>query len=177
MRRINDASLNLIKSFEGLKLKPYLDSVKIPTIGYGTIQYPDGRKVTLQDPAITEEQAVGYLMYEVALKTKGVEDAVKVQLNDNEFGALVSFAYNCGVNAFKNSTLLKMLNAGNNRNAVADQFLRWNKAGGQVIAGLTRRREAERSLFLKATSSNLLPDGPSDDDISVKLEDIEKDVL
>lgn len=177
MRRINEAALKLIKSFEGLKLKPYLDSVGIPTIGYGTIMYPSGLKVSMQDKSITEEQAEGFLMYEIMLKTKGVQDMVKVPLNDNEFGALVSFAYNCGVNALKGSTLLKMLNGGSKKEDVADQFLRWNKAGGKVVNGLTRRREAERSLFLQPVQENLLGDGPSDDDINVKLEDIEKDIL
>jgi lysozyme len=148
MRSVSTAGVNLIISFEGLKLQPYLDSVGIPTIGYGTIQYPDGTKVSLNDPEITQDQATQYLQYQMNLKASAVESAVTVSLNDNEYAALVCFAYNVGVGAFQGSTLLKMLNAGQDRTAVADQLLRWDKAGGKEIPGLTRRRQAERSLFL-----------------------------
>ena len=114
----------MIKSFEGLRLKPYLDSVNIPTIGYGTIKYPSGKAVTMQDPDITEDQATEYLLHEIELKSSAVESYVKVPLNDNEYAALVSFAYNVGSGALQGSTLLKMLNANSDRQAVADQFLR-----------------------------------------------------
>lgn len=178
MRSVKDAGINLIKSFEGLFLKPYLDPINIPTIGYGTIKYPNGKAVTMQDSEINEKQAEAYLIWEVKEKAEAVENMVKVPLNDNEFDALVSFAYNVGVGALKGSTLLKMLNAGQDRTAVADQFLRWNKAGGQVFNGLTRRRQAERALFLQPmVQSSLLPDGPSDDDIAAKLKEIEDDIM
>jgi lysozyme len=81
-------------------------------------------------------------------KSSAVENMVSVAINDNEYAALVCFAYNVGVGALHGSTLLKMLNANQDRVAVADQFLRWNKAGGIELPGLTRRRQAERSLFL-----------------------------
>lgn len=169
----------MIKSFEGLRLKPYLDSVNIPTIGYGTIKYPSGKAVTMQDPDITEDQATEYLLHEIELKSSAVESYVKVPLNDNEYAALVSFAYNVGSGALQGSTLLKMLNANSDRQAVADQFLRWNKAGGKEIAGLTRRRQAERSLFLQPVveSNNTLPSGPSDEEIDNKLKDLENEIL
>lgn len=178
MRKVNKACIDLIKSFEGLFLKAYLDPVKIPTIGYGTIKYPNGKAVTMADKPITEVQAIEYLTHEVNEKAAGVEKVAKVPLNDNEFGALVSFAYNVGSNALATSTLLKKLNAGD-RAGAADEFLRWNKAKGQVLPGLTRRRTAERDLFLKpeGTTSNVLPDGPSDADINVTLEEIEKEAL
>ncbi len=177
MRSVNAGGVHLIVSFEGLKLSPYLDSAGIPTIGYGTILYPDGTKVSLNDPEITQDQATEYLQHQMSLKASAVEGMVTVALNDNEFAALVCFAYNVGVGGLHGSTLLTMLNAGQDRAAVADQFLRWNKAGGKEIPGLTRRRQAERSLFLHAP-----PDGgsdlkvPSDDDINVKLSDIENKV-
>ncbi len=182
MRNINDSGVNLIKSFEGLRLKPYLDAVGIPTIGYGTIQYPNGKKVTMTDPEITEALAIAYLVHEINEKAKGVESLVKVQLNDNEFAALVSFAYNVGTGALGGSTLLKLLNANADRTAVADQLLRWNKAGGKELAGLTRRRQAERALFLQPVvqsnnTGNLLPDGPTEDDINRKLKEIEDDIM
>lgn len=180
MRNVNKAGLDLIKSFEGLFLKPYLDPIKIPTIGYGTIEYPDGRKVTMQDPAITEQKALELLQHEVDKKAAAVEKLVKVPLNDNEFAALSSFSYNVGSGALGTSTLLKLLNAGADRVAVADQFLRWDKAGGKQLPGLTRRRQAERSLFLQPmveSNSNQLPDGPSDDDINDKLKKLEDEIM
>lgn len=178
MRKVNKATLDLIKGFEGLRLKPYLDAVGIPTIGYGTILYPNGKKVSLNDPTITEDQALEYFEHEVNLKASEIESMIHVPLNDNEFGALVSFAYNVGSNALRDSTLLKFLNANQDKVAVADQLLRWNKAGGKELPGLTRRRQAERSLFLNPMpSEEVLAEIPSDEDIEVKLKDIEKDIL
>lgn len=182
MRKTNKAGIDLIKSFEGLYLKPYLDPVNIPTIGIGTIAYPDKRKVSMSDPAITEAQAIEYLEHELREKEQGVEKLVKVPLNDNEFAALVCFAYNVGLGALEKSTLLKLLNA-DDRKGAADQFLRWNKAGGKELKGLTRRREAERHLFLtvpadpRASNDNLLPDGPTEEDIGVKLKEIEEEAM
>ena len=147
MRKVNKAGIDLIKSFEGLFLKPYLDPVQITTIGYGTIKYPNGKAVTMKDPAITEAQAVEYLEHEVNEKAAAIEKMVKVPLNDNEFAALTSFAYNVGSGALEKSTLLKLLNGGSNRTQVADQFLRWNKAGGKVLLGLTKRRAADACLL------------------------------
>ena len=182
MRSINKAGIDLIKSFEGLSLKPYLDSVKVPTIGYGTILYDTGKAVTMQDPAITEDRAVELLTWEVNQKCAGVEKMVTATVNDNEYAALVSFAYNLGLGSLHGSTLLKLLNAGADRGAVADQFLKWNKAGGVEVPGLTRRRQAERSLFLQppevqSNSNDQLPDSPSDSDIDNKLKSIEDDIL
>lgn len=180
MRPVNKAGTDLIKSFEGLFLKPYLDPINIPTIGYGIIRYPSGQAVTMQDPAITEVQASEYLMHEVEEKAQNVERMVKVAINDNEYAALVSFAYNVGWQALEKSTLMKMLNANADRIAIADQFLRWNKAGGKELAGLTRRRQAERSLFLQPvveSKSEQLPSGPSDDDINAKLKKLEDEIM
>lgn len=147
MRQINKASLNLIKQFEGCVLQPYLDSVKVPTIGIGTIKYPNGTKVTMKDPPITQEQAEEYLQNHLIGNCLSVSDLVKVVLNDNEFGALVSFVYNLGAGALASSSLLKKLNA-NDRLGAAEEFLKWDHAGGQRLAGLTKRRQAERALFL-----------------------------
>lgn len=136
---------DLIKEFEGLYLKAYLDPVGIPTIGWGTIRYPDGSKVRVGD-VITLTQAQDYLEHEVSGFVNSVEQLVKVSLNDNQLCALVSFCYNLGAGNFGSSTLLKKLNAGDYVGASAE-FPRWNKAGGKVLAGLTRRRNAERALF------------------------------
>jgi lysozyme len=181
MRKVNKAGLDLIKSFEGLFLKPYLDPIQIPTIGYGTIQYENDAKVTMNDPEITEERATELLQYEVDKKSAAIEKMCKVQLNDNEFAALAAFSYNVGSGALQGSTLMKLLSAGTDRAAVADQFLRWDKAGGKQLPGLTRRRQAERSLFLQpmveSKSEDLLPDGPSDDDINAKLKEMEDEIM
>lgn len=181
MRPVNKAGTDLIKSFEGLFLKPYLDPVGIPTIGLGTIKYPDGKAVTMRDRAISEIEATHYLMHEVEEKARNVERMCKVPLNDNEYAALVSFAYNIGWQGLEKSTLMKLLNAGADRLAVADQFLRWNKAGGKELAGLTRRRQAERSLFLQPSIESIiddeLPTGPSEDDINEKLKKLEDEIM
>ncbi len=180
-RKLNKASLDLIKGFEGLRLKPYLDSVKVPTIGYGTTYYEDGKKVTLADAPITEARAEQLLATHLDTFAASVEKLVQVPLTDNQFGALCSFVYNLGSGAFGKSTLLKKLNAKDYAGA-AGEFEKWNKAGGQVLAGLTRRRQAEKALFLQspptaAPKKDLLGDGPSDEEIRVKLSEIEKEVL
>jgi GH24 family phage-related lysozyme (muramidase) len=147
-RKINIAGLQLIKEFEGFRSKPYLDAVGVPTIGYGNTSYEDGTKVKMSDKAIDETRASQLLQNKVDDEFgPGVEKLVKVQINDNQFSALVSFAYNLGLHNLSQSTLLRCLNAKNYKDA-ADEFLRWNKAGGIVLPGLTRRREAERLLFL-----------------------------
>lgn len=145
--QINKATIELVKRFEGLRLNPYLCPANVPTIGYGTTVYPNGKKVSLKDPPITEEKAEEYLLHDLQEFAKGVAELVTVPLNENQFGALVSFSYNVGTNALKNSTLLRRLNSGDYAGA-AEQFLRWVYGGGKVLPGLVKRREAERSLFL-----------------------------
>lgn len=145
---ISQKGLNLIKEFEGFSSKPYLCPANIPTIGYGNTYYPDGQKVTLKHNPIDELKANEILEY-VANKDFGsfINKVVKVALNQNQFDALVSFAYNIGNGNLQNSTLLKKLNSGDYQGA-SNEFLRWNKSGGKVLNGLTRRREKERALFL-----------------------------
>ena len=140
-RRTNANGLLLIKSFEGLRLRAYQDAVGIWTIGYGTTR---GVRPGM---TISKEEAVKFLQEDLARFEKSINDAVKVPINDNQFSALASFTYNVGSGAFRSSTLLRLLNQGDIQGA-ADQFPRWNKAGGRALAGLTRRRNAERLLFL-----------------------------
>lgn len=144
--RISQKCVDLVKKFEGLVLHPYLDAVNIPTIGYGNTQYEDGTKVTMDDPPITEERANELLMNHLSEFAEGVMARIKVPVSQNQIDALTSFSYNVGLGAFGSSTLLKLLNKGDYKGA-SGQFVRWNKAGGKVLAGLTRRREAERDLF------------------------------
>lgn len=145
--KISEKGLNLIKEFEGLVLKPYKDAVGIPTIGYGNTYYEDGRKVSLSDPAITEARATDLLKMVVKRYEDAINRYVQVPITQNQFDALVSFAYNVGNENVRKSTLMKLLNRKQYTEA-ADQLLRWNKAGGKTLKGLTRRRQAERVLFL-----------------------------
>lgn len=145
--KTSDMGLSLIKSFEGFSAKPYLCPAGVPTIGYGATYYPDGRRVTMQDRPVTVAQATDMLRSMLASYEAGVSRYVLVPVTQGQFDALVSFAYNVGLSAFKDSTLLRLVNARDYAGAAA-QFARWNKAGGKVLPGLTRRREAERKLFV-----------------------------
>lgn len=143
----------LIKQFEGFKAAPYKDSAGIPTIGYGTILYPDNKAVTMADPAVTEAQASGFLRYQMGLKSKAIAPLLQKPASLHQAAAMLSLTYNIGVPAFQGSTVLKKFNAGDIAGA-ADAFLLWDKAtvNGQrvVIPGLHNRRAAERTVFLSA---------------------------
>lgn len=151
MRKINSKGLKLIKDFEGLRLKPYLDVGGIPTIGYGTIRYEDGTKVTMKDSPITIERAEVLLQHHLEDFESGVEKLVKIEINDNQFAALVSFAYNLGLGNLKSSTLLKKVNA-KDFPAAATNFMKWINVNGKPVQGLINRRTKEKELFeTKAT--------------------------
>lgn len=139
---IGAAGLEIIKECEGLQTKAYICPAGILTIGYGHT----GKDVT-KDLVITETQAEDLLRQDVKNAEKTVRTYVKVQLTQGQFDALVSFVFNLGAGNFKSSTLLKKLNA-NDIAGAADEFLRWNKSGGKVLPGLTKRRERERACFL-----------------------------
>lgn len=146
--KISKKGIEFIIAFEGIRTKPYLDSISLPTIGVGTTIYPNGVKVSMSDKPITLEQAKEYLMHDLQKFEKGVNELIgKTKLNQNQFDALVSFAYNCGLGNLKTSTLLKLVKAMPTSEAIFNQFLRWNKAGGKEISGLTRRRKAEAELY------------------------------
>ena len=144
---LSKTGLDLIKRFESFRAAPYLCSAGVPTIGYGTTVYPNGIKVKLSDQKITQQLAESFLQFHVNAIEKDVSKLVKVTLTQNQFDALVSFAYNVGLGAFRDSTLLKLLNSGDIDGA-SKQFERWNKAGGKIVDGLTNRRKAEKVLFL-----------------------------
>ena len=145
--KTSSSCTSLIREFEGFVASAYLCPANVWTIGIGTTVYPNGAKVKKGDKC-TQDQALEYLQHDLRSFEKTVNDSVKVPLSQNQFDALVSLAYNIGSGAFKNSTLLKKLNAKDYAGA-ADQFLVWNKGGGKVLKGLIRRRDAERALFLK----------------------------
>ena len=140
MMKVSDRGLALIKEFEGCKLTAYQDSVGVWTIGYGHTR--TASRVMI----ITQAQADELLALDVSEHATGVYKALQVKIEQHQFDAVVSLAFNVGVSAVRNSTLLKMINRGDAKLAAA-QFYRWNKAGGKVLAGLTRRRAAERKMY------------------------------
>ena len=144
---VSPFGVDLICSFEGKRLTAYDDGVGVWTIGFGTTVYPNGIKVMKGDTC-TEAQAKTYMAHDLKKFEATVNKAVTVQLNQNQFDALVSLAYNIGTNAFSKSTLVKKLNANDIRGA-ADQFDVWVNAGGKRMQGLVNRRSKEKQLFLK----------------------------
>jgi lysozyme len=144
-QKINSDGLLLVQHFEGLYLTAYQDEVGIWTIGYGHTGLTHNDGTVHSGRQITREQAIELLKYDMGAFEKRVAEAVDVPLNGNEFSALVSFDFNTG--AINRSTLLRLLNSGD-RSGAANEFPKWNRAGGQILSGLTRRRASERNLFL-----------------------------
>ncbi|MGK9173377.1 lysozyme [Yokenella regensburgei] len=142
----SEKGIALIKQFEGCKLTAYQDSVGVWTIGYGWTQPVDGNPIRA-GMRINQEAAERLLKAGLISYENDVSRLVKVSVTQGQFDALVSFTYNLGTRSLSTSTLLRKLNA-RDYAGTADEFLRWNKAGGKVLNGLTRRREAERALFL-----------------------------
>lgn len=138
--KASEKGLALIRSFEGLRLNAYKCLAGVVTIGYGTT-----KGVKMGD-IVTKTEAEELLQLDVQRFVDHISTLVTVPLNQNHIDALASFVYNVGPTAFAKSTLLKYLNAGLYKDA-ADQFLRWNRAANNVVAGLTRRRAAEKALF------------------------------
>ena len=138
--KISPEGLALIKKFEGCELKAYQCSAGVWTIGYGHT------KGVEEGMTITKDQAEQMLLEELVEYEVAVEEAVDNQLDQCMFDALVSWTYNLGPTNLNNSTMLKVLNAGE-YDEVPAQIKRWNKAGGKVLQGLIRRREAEALLF------------------------------
>ena len=138
-----------IKKYEGFKSKPYLCPANVPTIGYGATYYPNGQKVKLADPAIDEKHAS--LLLEAMLNPyeKAVDSYCRDDINQNQFDALVSFAYNLGNSALKSSTLLKKVNVNPNDKTIRNEFLKWRFAGGKRLPGLVNRRTEESNLYFK----------------------------
>ncbi|MDB5979788.1 MAG: putative lysozyme [Pseudomonas sp.] len=165
LRDINDATLDLVKSSEGIPdgdpatatIDPYLDPVGIWTIGWGHaiswqgtwLKGPENQAQAqaLYPGGITLAQAQDLLKSDLLNAGRDVSLMVMVPLTDNQFGALVSFAFNLGINNLRTSTLLLKLNQSDYAGA-SNEFGRWVKAGGQIMPGLVKRRAAEQALFL-----------------------------
>jgi len=142
--KTSQKGIKLIVSFEGFSAKPYLDSAGIPTIGYGNTYYPGGKKVTMEDPAITKEQGAELFATVLPTYENIVNSKVKIELNQNQFDALVSHAYNTG----GSETLFSLINKRAADLEIKDWFTtKYITAGGKVLNGLIRRRRAETDLF------------------------------
>jgi lysozyme len=138
--KISKNGLDLIKHFEGCELEAYKCPAGVWTIGYGHI------KTAVEGMTITQHQADEMLIEEMNEYEGYINNSVRVDLTQNQFDAMVSWVYNLGSGNLNASTLLKVLNSGDYA-GVPEQMLRWNKAGGRVLEGLTRRRQAEADLF------------------------------
>ena len=145
---VNQATLDLVKRFEGLSLTCYLCPAMVWTIGYGAIRDLAGAKVSSHTAAITKSQANDLLQRDLTQAARQVDIFVQIPLSDNQRGALISFVYNLGPTRFRSSTLRKRINTGD-WDDVPDQMLRWVYGGGKKLAGLERRRKAEALLWLE----------------------------
>ena len=143
----------LIKVFEGFKSKPYLCPAGKPTIGYGTTIYPNGRKVSLFDPPISEEKATEMLDINIQQIRKDILKLLHIDVSENQINALISFVYNVGIGNFKRSTLFKVINFDPKSGRVGEELRKWNKITvkgvKKVSKGLARRREKEIELYYK----------------------------
>jgi lysozyme len=147
---VNKATLDLMKEFEGLRLDAYPDPAtggEPITIGYGTTARAGVGIIPKLGMRITKAEAEDYFRLTLVKFAREIKPAINRPINENEFGAFLSLAYNIGPGAFKRSSALRHFNEGDKAKA-ANAILMWNKANGKVMRGLVRRREAERDLFL-----------------------------
>jgi lysozyme len=145
--RLNQTGYNLIKEFEGLSLKPYKCSAGVPTIGYGSTYYENGIKVQMSDAPITGARAEILLKNVADRFAQKVANLIKKPVTQNQFNALVSFAFNVGSGALASSTLLKLVNENPNNAMISKEFLKWNKVNRVPVQGLTNRRIKESALY------------------------------
>lgn len=136
-----------IKKGEGLNLNAYLDSGGVWTIGYGSIFNYEKNRPVQQGDKITLQQAQKWLNIEMDTKAEAIKQYLKVPQNNNQIAALISFAYNVGINGFKNSTLLKNINANKPKSEIEAQFMRWVYDNGKKVTGLVNRRANEVKLY------------------------------
>jgi lysozyme len=144
--RLTKQGIELLHRFEGCKLTAYQCSANVWTIGWGNTFYENGDRVK-QGDQITKERADELFLNMVNGFADGVTKALKTELNSNQFSALVSFSYNVGFFNFRRSTLLSKVNKNANDPTIRNEFMRWDKAGGQVLNGLIIRRKAEADLY------------------------------
>jgi lysozyme len=150
---MNTKGIELIKSFEGFKAKPYLCPAGVPSIGYGSTYYENGTRVTLRDPQITEQRATELLYHTLLGVENQVRSLVRKPINENQLSALVSFTYNVGSGNLRQSNLLKKVNGNPDNPLIREEFYKWKyaKVNGisTVLPGLVRRRIAEANLYFE----------------------------
>jgi lysozyme len=146
--KVNADGYALLKKFEGCVLKAYKCPAGVWTIGFGNTFYEDGTKVKEGD-VITQQRADELAKYIVEQFATSIRAMIKQPLNENQFSACVSLAYNIGTGGFKKSSVLRKLNVNPTDPTIADSFRLWNKGGGVILKGLVRRREAEIELYFK----------------------------
>ena len=139
-----EIAASLCKQFEGFRSRPYLCPAGVPTIGYGSTYYSDGRKVTLQDPPMDEPAASALLMYELqhTYLPGTLRNCPILATDERRLNAVVDFCYNLGIGRLQTSTLKRKINAQDWEGA-KEELKKWNKGGGKVLAGLDKRRKAE----------------------------------
>lgn len=154
-RRVCDRAVDMIVAFEALHrvgsdgmIYPYHDAVGYPTIGIGHLLSRVKWEPLDKYPPITRQEALDLHHRDLDKFARGVQALLKVWVTDEQFGAMVSFAFNVGLGNLQSSTLLKRVNRNDDPDEIAREFLKWNKAGGVILRGLTRRRRAEADLFL-----------------------------
>lgn len=145
--KTSEKGIALIKKYEGFESLPYLDTVGVPTIGFGATHYGNGVKVRMSDKSITETQATDLLISMLESYENTVKMLIQKPINQNQFDALVSFVYNLGGVNLSKSTLLKKVNKDPNDKTISNEFMKWVNAGGKPLKGLVRRREEESKLY------------------------------
>lgn len=151
IKDVDNVGLNFIKSWEGFRAKPYKDTGGVATIGFGTTYYPNGKRVSMDDPPMTLAQAERILRKNLKNYIHAVDAFTRDDITQNEFNALASFCYNVGEKAFQRSTLLREINTNpKNYEAIGKQFKRWVYDEGKRIRGLVNRRNAEFELYKQA---------------------------
>lgn len=158
-RRTNQTGIDLIKSFEGLRLNVYKDAAGLPTIGYGHLLKP-GETYT----SISLDEAEAILRNDLIQTEKSVERLIRASLTDNQFAALVSLTFNIGSGNLQNSTARMKINRGEYK-AGAEAMKLWNMAGGKKLPGLVRRRQAEYDLFMRDSYHQANPADQEDNQI------------
>ena len=146
IEKISEKALEFIAEHEGLRLKAYLCPASVFTIGFGTTRYPNGSKVKIGDE-ITKDDAFKLLKFDVGKFELAVDAMTTDKVNQNQFDALVSFAYNLGSDALKKSTLLKVVNTNSNDPRIKKEFQKWVYADGKKLGGLIKRRQDEANLY------------------------------
>lgn len=147
VKKAIELAVPIIKHFEGCHLYAYLCPANVATIAYGATRYPDGKRVTIDDPDVTQQEAEDILEHDLQKFAYGVLRLIKVKLEPQEHAALISFSYNLGLGNLQNSTLRMKLNR-NERLGAANELPKWVLAGGRKLRGLVVRRRSERELFL-----------------------------